>query len=278
VQGVCHTVAHDLGKVIYAKLRDIGASLRVCSNRCYSGCMHGVMMEVIALQKEGKDEHINFEALEPVMKELCFENEEMKVYGPGECAHGIGHAIMFLSSYDIETTLETCNKFQDQHMKYFCADGAYMEYVGARDQGDAITKSLFYPCDQFKYPAPCMRSKMGNVVIRFYLSNKGISDIMNECEKLEGKYRVACFHGLGNSHSKIIALNKLNINQICSSEIKKEKIACIEGALHFMGKYYADKVERVCEDVDEDMKELCLLAGTQKLYSFEKDISLYLED
>src|SRR5437016_6741414 len=39
----CHEEAHDLGKVVYARLRELARSLQVCANRCNAGCMHGVL-------------------------------------------------------------------------------------------------------------------------------------------------------------------------------------------------------------------------------------------
>src|SRR2546422_39164 len=41
---LCHDAAHDLGKLIHEKVRNVGAGLKVCSDRCNSGCMHGVLM------------------------------------------------------------------------------------------------------------------------------------------------------------------------------------------------------------------------------------------
>lgn len=272
----CHGIAHDVGKIIFAKTHDIGNSLRICADRCYTGCMHGVLMEAFA-QAQGDDEegHIDMEKLKPILKDICFNDDEMKAsYGAGECAHGVGHALMFLSGYTISEALRGCTEFEDKKLEYYCADGAYMEYVVEQDEQDAKTRSQFYPCDTFDYPAACMRTKFGLVGKRILDSGKTTEDLIKECEKLEGKFRLGCFHGLGTAYSKILALGKMTIKELCTGT-ENEQIACIEGAAERIGKYFSDKIEMVCNELD-DKKELCLDAAKRKPYSLEKDLTIYI--
>jgi len=274
----CHGEAHDLGKIIYAKTKDISASLRICSDACYTGCMHGVLMEAFTEAKgDDEDGHIDIEKLKPLLKDVCFKNEEMtKSYPPGECAHAIGHALMFLSGYSITDTLKNCAELDDKKMEYYCSDGGYMEYIVEREE-DIKDKSTFYPCDTFDYPAGCMRTKMGYAAKILFSQGQTTEDVIKECEKLQGKVRLGCFHGLGTSHAKILALGKMSIKQLCLHGTEKEQISCIEGAVEFMGKYFSADVERVCNDLEGAQKEICVLAGQHKLYSMEKDLTMYLE-
>lgn len=269
----CHSQAHDAGKVIFAKVKDISASLRICGDACYTGCMHGVLMEVFkGAQGDDEDHHVDIDKLKPMLQEICLKNSKMtESYGPGECAHGVGHAVMFLSGYNIRLALNACAEFSDKKMEYYCADGSYMEYDVVRESADA-GKSLFYPCDAFDYPATCMRTKVGLVGKK--LDKVGL-DLVEECKKLSGNVRLGCFHGIGTSHAKIFVLGKLNIKDVCSGT-HDEQVACIEGAAEFIGKYFADKVESVCAELDSDLKEACLAGGRHKLYSLDKDLSLYL--
>ena len=110
----CHSQAHDAGKIIYSRANDIGQGLAICEDRCYSGCMHGVLMEAFSKYQDPDDPegHIDVEAMKPAMDELCYKNEQMLGdYSPGDCAHGVGHAMMFLTSYDIPTV---CNDLNQQ--------------------------------------------------------------------------------------------------------------------------------------------------------------------
>jgi len=267
----CHSQAHDAGKVIFANVKDISTALRICGDACYTGCMHGVLMEAFKGAQGDEEGHIDTEKLKSMLKDICSKNEEMQEsYGPGECAHGVGHALMFLNGYNIRNALNTCADFDDKKMEYYCTDGGYMEYDVVREADD-VDKGLWYPCDTFDYPATCMRTKVGLVGKR--LDKAGL-DLVKECEKLDGKVRLGCFHGIGTSHAKIFVLGKLHIKDVCIGT-KNEELACIEGAAEFIGKYFEDSVENVCGELD-DLKEVCLAAGKHKLYSLEKDLTLYL--
>ncbi len=270
----CHSQAHDAGKVIFAKVKDLSAALRICGDSCYTGCMHGVLMEAFKNANVEDDEgHIDVEKLNGLLSSICIDNEEMNSsYGPGECAHGVGHALMFLSGYNIRKALDGCAHFNNKKMEYYCADGSYMEYDVVREEADS-NKDLFYPCDTFDYPATCMRTKVGLVGKK--LDKIGL-DLVKECEKLDGRVRLGCFHGIGTSHAKIFVLAKLHIADVCGQGTHDEQIACIEGAAEFIGKYFADKIEIVCSELDADLKETCLAAGKHKLYSLDKDLTLYL--
>ena len=93
----CHSEAHDLGKVIFARIREVGMSLRVCGDRCNSGCMHGVLMEAFATIGKASPHHMDLGVLRPAINDLCQRNPVMTAsYSPGDCAHGVGHALMLL--------------------------------------------------------------------------------------------------------------------------------------------------------------------------------------
>ncbi|PYO54765.1 MAG: hypothetical protein DMD83_21740 [Candidatus Rokuibacteriota bacterium] len=58
-------------------------------------------------------------------------------YQPGNCAHGVGHAILILSGYDLGEALKHCAAFESAPLTYYCATGVFMENAinpGARDR------------------------------------------------------------------------------------------------------------------------------------------------
>ena len=254
----CHSQAHDLGKVIFARVRDIGTSLRICDGRCHSGCMHGVLMEAFASTLT-RGEHADLAILSSVINDLCSRQAEMLAsYSPGDCAHGVGHALMFLADYHIPDALRTCAGFADPAMTYYCATGAYMEYVTERDRTDAVTRSLFYPCDISVYPAACFRYKMVHVAARHYRVQKTPEGLIHECEKLQGKFRRGCFHGLGNAHMPMIAQRRISLKTVCLSATDVDQRLCIEGAMERLAKYYANSAASLCMDLPGESQDICL--------------------
>jgi hypothetical protein len=273
----CHSQAHDLGKVIFARVRDVGMGLRVCADRCNSGCMHGVLMEAFTTIGKASPHHMNLAVLMPAIKDLCQRNPVMTTsYSPGDCAHGVGHALMNLAGYEIPEALKACQGNENQTMEYYCATGAYMEYVTERDMQDATTKSVLYPCDQYIYPAACARYKMGYVVGRHYKAGRTTEELRALCSSLADAVRRGCFHGLGNALMLRIAAGKIGIRPVCLGLGTVEESVCIDGAMERMAVYHPDIAVRVCDQLDGNNKADCLAAVSRKMFDMKKDLSLYL--
>ncbi len=292
----CHFEGHDLGKVIYSNIGTIGESLTVCQDACYSGCMHGVFMEAFKeKQKEkqakettppvddgdgdGGEEHVGLDVVKESIPTICSDPSVSILYRLGDCAHGVGHAIMYLSGYQAKKAIDTCNLFSDKKLSYYCATGAYMEYVavkGAADHADPA-KSDLYPCATGEYPAACFFSKIGDLL--YFNQQKGgkPSDIISACMKLDGLYQIGCFHGLGNGYLSPLVLGQVKINDVCASGSDADKKACIEGAMMRMGKYHYDRGKAICEnDLEGEQEEICTNALNQRMYGLDRPFELYL--
>lgn len=282
----CHSEGHDLGKVIYAELRDVGTALRVCRDGCYSGCMHGVLMEAFSGARASADadpeRHVDVETVKTMMDTICKEKTMSASYSPGDCAHATGHALMVLADYAIDDAIGWCEEFSVAAMDYYCATGAYMEYVTDRDRADASdkTKSLFYPCDRGKYPAACARYKMAHIVARHVKNVTTMRKLIQECSKLTGSHRIGCVHGLGNGFMPLIVRGNIELSDVClvRGMTDDEKIVCIEGAMERMAKYHPGRAEEVCSgsDVPGRARDICEAAVSQGMYNMEKDFTVYL--
>jgi len=276
----CHEEAHDLGKVVYARLRDLARSLRACANRCNAGCMHGVLME--AFSRDGRGATVLERtglppSLKPRINELCRHYPEMMArYSPGDCAHGVGHALMWLADYHVAAAIDACQLFVEPALAYYCATGAYMEYVSERDGEDAGRRSLLYPCDAFPYPTACARHKMGYVVQRHYRAGRPTADLVQACERLSGGVRRGCFHGLGNAHMGLIAVGRTTLTAVCLHGTSEDRFVCIEGAMERMGRYHEARALAVCATLAGTERQTCFAAAKNKMYSTTKDLSLYL--
>lgn len=271
----CHDEAHDLGKAIFAKVKYIGTGLQVCADRCYSGCMHGVLMEAFAsVQRDG---HIDVELLKPKMDEVCSNEQMVSSYSPGDCAHGVGHAVMFLADDNVDEALDACKQFGTYPMKYYCATGAYMQYTLDREKEDAKTKETVYPCDSFDFPAACARYKLVYVAFRNVRKKLPPDALIEECEKMQGKFRLGCFHGLGNAYMPLIRDKKVDVQDVCLKGDEDEQFVCIEGAMERLSKYFPNRAREICEDLEGKNKETCLTAVNNGMYSMDKDFSLYQE-
>ncbi|MCX6715371.1 MAG: hypothetical protein NTX72_06205 [Candidatus Uhrbacteria bacterium] len=290
---VCHFEGHDLGKVIFEKIGTIGESLTICQDACYSGCMHGVFMEAFKKKQEeylkthpakpGEDpedrEHINMDVVKESIPSICEDPSVSSSYRPGDCAHGVGHAVTYLANDDWKKAIETCNLFTNKKLAYYCASGAYMEYVTIKGASDIVdpTKSLFYPCDQGEYPAACFFSKVGDAIRATQAKGGKSSDVIRACLKLPGLYQLGCFHGFGNAYIGPLQEDKLSIKDLCANGSLEDRQMCIEGAMMRIGKYAYEKGQTICstqlEGVDQ---KICLDALSQRMYGLDRPFERYL--
>jgi hypothetical protein len=273
----CHTEGHDLGKVIFARLKDLPASLKICQAGCYSGCMHGVVMEALTAGQLVGPSRIDRKGIGGLLHDLCRQMDAMTAdYSPGDCAHGVGHALMVVTEYDVGRAIDGCRSAEDIALAYYCATGAYMEYVTERDVTDTRTKSWFYPCDSFAFSAACARYKMVHVARRHYDTGAGTAMLRQQCAKFDGAQRIGCFHGLGNAHMPLIAQKKVSLNQVCLGLADAEERACIDGAMERMAKFEPVIAGRVCEAIGGQPKKICQAAVARKMYDMNKDLTPYV--
>jgi hypothetical protein len=271
---LCHDEGHDFGKVVYAKTGDIGVALTTCQDSCYSGCMHGVLMEAFSLD----DDHADLEMVAAQVEELCERDRSLtEMYLTGDCYHGVGHAFMYLAAYDPELAIPYCDALGSHAARYYCATGAYMEYVNARsDQDVKDGKDIFYPCDTAPFPAACFRYRMSRVAGDFYRNGGNYSSLVEQCTVLENdNTRTGCFHGLGNAHMGAIVHNQMTLGQVCMHAGQNEQLACVDGAMERIEKYHREIADGVCRSVRGGLRKRCFEVLERKIYNMERDFSLY---
>lgn len=283
-QPLCHDIEHDLGKVIYTKIGNVGDALRTCNDSCNSGCMHGVLMEFFQKKTTPQEDHVDLDDVRSKISSICGSsvnpgNSVMNsMYKQGDCAHGIGHALMFLANYDIPKAISYCKLFDNPKLAYYCSTGAYMEYVTTHDAQDTATnKDIFYPCDQGEYPSACFRYKMAHVVPRQYDQGVSLEDQQNQCLALKGKYQLGCFHGLGNGHYGYAATGKVTVAQLCSKGDHDDQYVCIEGLIERMARYIPEIAKSQCTTLTGWQKDLCNDDVSHALYDLSKPFDLYLK-
>ena len=273
----CHSQAHDLGKVIFAHVRDLQQSIALCANACSAGCLHGVFMEGFQHLKDPSDNGFDLSALKNVATDFC-DNDPYNLtsLSPGNCYHGVGHGLMAAADYEVSKALLGCKAFKEVHRVYYCATGAFMEYVNEHDTKDALSKDLLYPCTKQVFPAACARYKMVHVARRHYLSGKTTEALKQECRKFKGAVRLGCFHGLGNAHLASLYTGQISLSDLCLGLQDDETSVCIDGAIERIAQYYQSRADQICQELDAENRALCLAGVKRKMYDMNKDLTKYL--
>ena len=261
----CHGAAHNLGKAIFTHTRDVGKALVLCGNRCTNACMHGAVGEAFGGMK--------YEEVTNRITEFCREGEMARLHRPGNCSHGLGHAIMIITGHDIPKSLAACAKFTDPGMDYYCATGVFMEYRGMLWEREATGKlierpSLHYPCDTYdRYPAACYRYFLRRIRDELDAGNDRLVD---ECMKLESPRRSGCFHGLGAMYSRAVADEPSLLPQLCLHGNAEDQVLCIEGVIEKLADFSEERAHTVCATLKGKNATVCEAGAREKMYRLNK--------
>ena len=287
---LCHSQAHDLGRAIFSKVGEIGPSLRACGTGCTSGCMHGILMEAFhqISDKElpphkhidgGFDIHIDAEDIKNGINLICNSTDFTRIYKIGNCAHGVGHAFMFLSDYNASKAVKYCSYFESKPLQFYCASGANMEYVTAKVATvSEIRKSWNYSCEDYsEFPAACYRYKVTLLMnsLKVGGTKPTINILVGECMKLSNLSRLGCFFGMGFAYLRTIYKQPSYLAEVCSFGNEDDQEICIEGAVEKLADYNETVALEACKYLQGRNKDVCINAAKGGMYRLDKPFRLY---
>lgn len=267
----CHAQGHDLGRAIFARFKELAPALNACGNRCTSACMHGVLMEAFSgpdgAARGPTEQHVTIPDVEKRMTRFCREDGEMaRMHKPGNCAHGMGHALMVVAGHDVGRALAGCAAFADAPMEYYCATGVFMELF--ETSGRAFRDSLHSPCDTHtRFPAACYRYKIRELPAA---DKRNSSALAAECLKLPPHQRLGCFHGLGAAHKKQVGANPPILAEVCRHGTPDDQTLCVEGAIEKLADADEAKALAACASLTGLIASTCKAAAQGKMYRTDK--------
>ncbi len=291
---LCHSQAHDVGKVIYSEVKDINSSLAICGNKCTNACMHGVVTEAFGSK--------SIEEVIALSKDFCESGQMNKLHKKGNCMHGLGHAFMIVTGHDIGESIKACDSFGENNLSYYCATGVFMEYRdnlrNTRKKLSASNKqhqehshhshhsheskmnmdvdiSDFYPCDKYnRYPAACYRYMFPLIRSKLKINR---TELINRCMNLPDIERRGCFHGLGLMYIVSVSRKPSNITKLCNTGDYEDKVMCVEGVIEKLSDMKESAAFDACNSLDGKLADVCNEAATEKMYRLDKPtMDLYI--
>ena len=272
---LCHGEAHDLGKEIFAQVRELGPAVQLCGNRCNSGCMHGIMMEVF-LGSTGHENPGHHVTLADVNPKVCEVKSITETYQPGNCPHGVGHVILILSGFDLGEALKRCEIFENRPLMYYCATGVFMEYQGSPGARNRADLSPHYPCDTYRqFPAACYKYGIGSILAKH---RGAIAAAAEECLRLEAPLRRGCFYGLGSAYYPNLSSQPNRLSTICEFGDAQDQAMCINGAVEFLADYHQEAARTACGALAGENAAVCWAATRNGRYGLGKAFNLYYRE
>ncbi len=236
IEDQCHPISHAIGRyTLDVYNNNVGDAFEACDFTCHSGCYHGVMERLFFKDEleDGNLRHLDYETMQEKIPGICsedkFENSDQSVIF--QCLHGVGHAIMYSTDYDLELSLSGCLLLNPGFEQTSCFGGVFMENITAFDKSKRDLKpgEPHYPC-----------SKLSNIFVHeCYLMQTSImkeqgltiEEIVAECKKADDVE--ACFVSLGRDVSNYVRNGSIEYAlDVCETNSVGFERPCIEGVVY----------------------------------------------
>ena len=228
----CHPVVHAIGRETYRVKGNIHDSFLACDQTCHSGCYHGSVERFL----RGDDVYAQVDkhpsAAELKQKAAIACDPKVAYRYRFQCLHGLGHALLFFSRYQLSQALEVCDALPHDWSRNSCYGGVFMENVSnaTPETRDLSPTDYHYPCDKvdIKYRSECY------VMQTSRMTEMGLATeaIFKECDKA-GQFRERCVLSVGRDLSNDVRFgNPLSTAQKCELATGDARNACMRGAAY----------------------------------------------
>jgi hypothetical protein len=228
----CHPVVHAVGRETYRIKGNIHDSFTACDQTCHSGCYHGSVERFL----RGDDLYTQVNR-HPSAAEL--KQKAALACDPGsparlrfQCLHGLGHALLFFSRYQLQPSLEACDGLPDDWSRSSCYGGVFMENVfnATPESRDLSPTDYHYPCNKVaeKYRAECYNMQTS----RMTEMGLGTEQIIAECASA-GSFRQPCFVSIGRDLSNEVRLGAARAAAgKCELVSGESRVSCMHGVIY----------------------------------------------
>jgi hypothetical protein len=227
----CHPVVHAIGRETYRIKGNIHDSFLACDQTCHSGCYHGSVERFLRGEEiyAQIDQHPSTAELKQKTAIACDPNVPYRFRF--QCLHGLGHALLFFSRYQLAQSLEICDSLAEEWSRNSCYGGVFMENVfnATPETRDLSPTDYHYPCDKLatKYRGECYVMQTS----RMTEMGLGTEAIFKECEKA-GEFGEQCMLSIGRDLSNDVRFGDAATAQKCELVNGAGRRACIRGVVY----------------------------------------------
>ena len=270
----CHPVVHAIGRETFRLKGNIHESFSACDQTCHSGCYHGSVERF--LRGEEIYAQANKHPTQAELKQKAASACDPKLSGRlrFQCLHGLGHALLFFSRYQLVPSLEACDALEEDWSRGSCYGGVFMENVAnaTPETRDLSPTDYHYPCSKLidKYRGECYVMQTSRMV------EMGLSteELFHECAKA-GAHSAQCSMSIGRDLSNHVRIGETaGAARKCELAQGDNRQACIRGAVYALIDNTWDGIYALpfCAALAQENDQIrCLQESFQYLkYTFEK--------
>lgn len=229
----CHPVVHAVGRETFRIQKTVHDSFAACDQTCHSGCYHGAMERFLRGDAAGDDEagHISPQELRDKAVSACDPNQATRFRF--HCLHGMGHALMYFSNYNLRLSLAACDSYSDSWSRSSCYGGVFMEnaFSATPAKRDLSKTDYHYPCDSLdtKYKADCYMMQ----TTRMTEMGLNTARLFEEC-RTAGDYKNTCIQSIGRDLSNDARISDPRLTAVkCEMGVSAdERQACTRGVIY----------------------------------------------
>ncbi|HWO43118.1 MAG TPA: hypothetical protein VNO43_15055 [Candidatus Eisenbacteria bacterium] len=227
----CHPIVHAIGRETFRLKGNIHDAFSACDQTCHSGCYHGSVERFL----RGDDlyaqagRHPSQAELREKAASACKPDDVLRVRF--QCLHGLGHALLFFSRYQLQSALEACDGLADAWSRESCYGGVFMENVaGNAEKRETSLIDYHYPCNAVapRYRRECylmQTSKMAAL-------GAAIAEMFRECARA-AEYREPCVQSIGRDLSnEARAGNARAVAETCETAPALDREPCMRGVIY----------------------------------------------
>jgi hypothetical protein len=228
----CHPVVHAVGRETFRLKGNIHDSFAACDQTCHSGCYHGSVERFLRGDDvySQTDKHPSQAELKQKAAAACDPNTPIRLRF--QCLHGLGHALMFFSRYELDPSLSACDALPDDWSRNSCYGGVFMENVSNATN----EKKNFSPTD---YHVPCNRVESRYRRECYMMQSSRMSEmglplgqLFEECLKA-GEHGITCVQSIGRDLSnEARAGQPRSVAEKCQIARGESRHACVRGVVY----------------------------------------------
>ena len=155
----CHPIVHAIGRETYRLKGTIHDSFAACDQTCHSGCYHGSVERFLRGENIYAEAERHPSAAELKQKAAIACDPKIAMRLRFQCLHGLGHALLFFSRYQLGQSLEACDVLPEAWSRSSCYGGVFMENVSnaTPETRDLSPTDYHYPCSKLdaKFRGEC---------------------------------------------------------------------------------------------------------------------------
>ena len=228
----CHPVVHAIGRETYRIKGNIHDSFSACDQTCHSGCYHGSVERFLRGDDLYSQVNKHPSAAELKQKAALACDPNIPVRLRFQCLHGLGHAILFFSRYQLLPSLEACDGLPEDWSRSSCYGGVFMENVfnATPETRDLSPTDYHYPCNKLaqKYGRECYLMQTSRMTEMGLTTEK----IFEECDKA-GAFREPCMASVGRDLSNDVRIgNPRAVARKCELVSGENRLACMRGTVY----------------------------------------------